>query len=89
MLGSLFVLGPILAVGGCLLMEAHTVMHDRAADALDGSMRRLRAGLEPGAEDAGSESEAAAQVLAPAAELSRQAARAASSDCPVETTNAD
>ncbi|HEV2542898.1 MAG TPA: cache domain-containing protein [Methylobacterium sp.] len=46
LLGSLFVLVATLAVGGNLLLEARAVMHARAADSLDSSMRLLRAGME-------------------------------------------
>ncbi len=46
LLGSLFVLLASLTVGGYLLFEARAVMHARAADALDSSMRLLRAGIE-------------------------------------------
>ena len=46
LLGSLFVLVATLAVGSYLLLEARTVMHARAADALDSSMRLLRAGMD-------------------------------------------
>ena len=50
-LGSLIVLVATLAVGGYLLSEARAVMHARATDALDSSLRLLRTGLGSGQQD--------------------------------------
>jgi methyl-accepting chemotaxis protein len=58
LLGSLFVLVASLAVGGQLLFEARAVMHARADDSLDSSMRLLRAGME-GVADASADLNAA------------------------------
>ena len=51
LLGSFFVLLASLTVGGSLRFEARAVMHARAGDALDSSLRLLRTGLGSGHQD--------------------------------------